>query len=419
MIHHFQLGNGIRAILEPVEHTGVVSIGIWLTQGSRDEKKSEAGFSHLLEHMLFKGTPLRSAYQIAQSIERVGGYLNAFTEKETTCFYCTIPHEHLFLAIDVLADMILNSNIDAGELEKEKSVIINEINAIEDNPEEKGYEFYLQHLWDGHSLSRRITGSCEQVKGIKAEDLRNFYQERFVPGNLAVTASGCLSLEAVIDRLNTKFNASHGLSTERKRIPPVRNYSWEVIRDRFEQAHIFTGTAYQPSNGIKGFFQDLIFSTLFGESMSSRLFQRMRENEGLCYAVYSGRSYYTDAAGWSIYANTAPEAVNRFIEGLNDELKKIHDQPPGFQEIEDTKGQIRGNMILAREDVESRMKRIMRQYLLIGRVLDYKESLEILESISTDDINMVIDRLIKKNRFNLLAYGSRKIRDLKLQGFDL
>ncbi len=419
MIHHFQLGNGIKAILEPVEHTGVVSIGIWQTQGSRDEEESESGFSHLLEHMLFKGTQIRSAYQIAQSIERVGGYLNAFTEKETTCFYCTIPREHLFLAIDVLADMILNSNLDAGELEKEKAVIVNEINAIEDNPEEKGYEFYLQHLWNGHSLSRRITGSCEQVQRIKTEDLRGFYQERFVPGNLAVTASGCLSPDAVIDQLNKKLNSSHGLSDERQRIPPARNYSWELIRDRFEQAHIFTGTTYQPSKSIKDFYQDLIFSTLFGESMSSRLFQRMRENEGLCYAVYSYRSYYTDAAGWSIYANTAPETVNRVLEVLNDELKKIQNEPPGYQEIEDTMGQIRGNMILAREDVESRMKRIMRQYLLIGQVLDYEESLAILESISSEDINMVIDRLIRKNRFNLLAYGSRKISDLKFQGFDL
>ena len=417
MIQSIQLASGARIILETVTNTDVASIGLWQLSGSRDEGDREAGYTHFLEHMLFKGTSKRSAYQIAQSVERVGGYLNAFTEKEVTCFYCTLPGDSIDLAVDVLTDMYFSSLLDEQELQKEKAVIVNEIKTIEDNPEEKGQQIYLESLWNSHPLSRKITGEVHQVEAIDKRRLLDFYKGRYSPSTTVITASGKIDPDRLKARLARAFASNGGGKAPGQRSLPVTRLQWQAVPDKFEQVHLYTGTSYPSSTEIGEYYHDLVFNTLFGESMSSRLFQRLREDQGLCYSVSSFRTYFTDVSLWTIYANTIPSLLPSLVEAINQELARLHEQPPTEREIQDAKSQLKGNMILAREDMENRMKRLFRQVHLTGTVVEYETSLELLRRIGRDDILSIIERRIHPDNFNLLAYGSRKLDKLPRQGY--
>jgi len=412
LIQSTELDSGAPIILETVGNTDVASIGLWQLNGSRDEGDSESGYTHFLEHMLFKGTAKRSAYQIAQAVERVGGYINAFTEKEVTCFYCTLPAEAIELAIDVLTDIYFAARLDEQELQKEKTVIVNEIKTIEDNPEEKGQQIYLENLWNGHTLSRKITGEVHQVEQISKEPLYSFYKDRYAPRATVITASGKIDPDKLATSLQAVFSAGGDRRSGKTRNTPSTRFRWEAVPDKFEQVHLYTGTSYASSTNIREYYQDLVFNTLFGESMSSRLFQRLREDRGLCYSVASFRSYFTDVALWTIYANTIPSLMSNLIEAINEELARLHGEAPTEQEIEDTKSQLKGNMILAREDMENRMKRLFRQYHLTHRAIEYDTSLRLLDEVTREDILSIIERRIQPQQFGLLAYGSKKIKRL-------
>ena len=417
MIQSIQLSSGARIILEPVANTDVASIGLWQMSGSRDEGESEAGYTHFLEHMLFKGTAKRTAFQIAQAVERVGGYLNAFTEKEVTCFYCTLPGDSIDLAVDVLTDMYFSSLLDEDELEKEKAVIVNEIKTVEDNPEEKGQQIYLESLWNGHPLSRKITGEVRQVEQIDKHGLQSFYRGRYSPSTTVITASGKIDAERLLAGLTAAFGTNGRDRASVRRNLPASRLQWQAVPDKFEQVHLYTGTSYPSSSEIAEYYRDLVFNTLFGESMSSRLFQRLREDLGLCYSVSSFRTYFTDVSLWTIYANTVPPLLSRLMEAINDELARLHQEPPTEREIQDAKSQIMGNMILAREDMENRMKRLFRQVHLTGRAVEYETSLELLGRIGRNDILSIIEKRIRPDSFNLLAYGSRKLKSLPRRGY--
>ena len=417
MIQSIQLAGGARIILETVANTDVASIGYWQLSGSRDEAEREVGYAHFLEHMLFKGTAKLTAYQIAQTVERVGGYLNAFTEKEVTCFYCTLPGESIDLAVDVLTDMYFSSLLDEEELRKEKAVIVNEIKTIEDNPEEKGQQIYLESLWNGHPLSRKITGEVEQVERIDRSRLSDFYKDRYVPATTVITASGRIDADRLLEKLAAVFGTNGSGRPPAKRNLPVPRLQWQAVPDKFEQVHLYTGTSYPSSKEIGEYYRDLVFNTLFGESMSSRLFQRLREDQGLCYSVSSFRTYFTDVSLWTIYANTIPSLLPRLVEALNDELARLYREPPAQREVQDAKSQLRGNMILAREDMENRMKRLFRQLHLTGTVVEYETSLELLKKTSRSDILSIIEKRIHPDSFNLLAYGSRKLKNLPRRSY--
>jgi predicted Zn-dependent peptidase len=420
LIRTARLDSRAQVILEPVRHTDVVSVGLWNVRGSRDEARGEAGFSHFLEHMLFKGTERRSAFQIAREVERVGGFLNAFTEKEVICCYCTLPAEDLELAMDVLADMYFHSILDPREIEKEKAVVINEIQTAEDNPEEKAHQLYLEGLWNGHELSRKITGESAEVSAIGRGELERFYQERFTGEHTVVTASGRLEPEALLEQLNKRFPAPPAAPRAPavpERRQPARQRSWKLKRDKFEQVQVYTGISYPSARRAADYYQDLVFNTLFGESMSSRLFQDLREDKGLCYTVYSFRSYFTDISLWTIYASTTPATLSPLLDGLEAELGRLRREPPTEREVEDAKSQIRGGMILAKEDMETRMKRLFRMHYLTDRVVEHEESMGMLAAVGREEVLRLVDELIRAEAFNLLAYGSRGVRKLHLPAF--
>jgi predicted Zn-dependent peptidase len=415
VIYTERLASGATLLLEPVDRTDTLCIGFWFLHGSRDEAPSQRGFSHLLEHMLFKGTSRRSAFTIAREIDRVGGLINAFTEKETTCVYTIIPREHLRLAFDIITDMITGSLMDPVEMEKEKEVIVNEIRSAEDSPEEKGHDRYLREMWGDHSLAKKITGEVQEVQGASREDLARFAAEWLVPANTIIAVAGNFDPDEA-RRLASAVFGSPAAHERGPRTPPAWQRKAAFVPDRFNQVQIYAGTCYSLDHQIGPYYTSLVFSTAFGESMSSRLFQKLREELGLCYTVYSFRTFFSDTGMWTIYANTTPAQTSRFLAALDQELNRLLAEPLGGTEIEDAKSHLVGSMILSREDMETRMKRLVRQFLMMDRILTFDESVAALRAVTPPALESHAQRCLRGDAFSLLAYGSKGLA--KLKGFE-
>jgi len=408
-----RLPGGAVLLLEPVDRTDTVCIGFWFMQGSRDEEEGEMGFSHLLEHMLFKGTSRRSALAIAQEIDRVGGMLNAFTEKEAVCLHCTLPKDHLALAFDILADMSFHSILDESELAKEKSVIVNEIRASEDSPEECGHEKFLLRMWGSHPLARKITGEVSDVQEAPRSRLDAFYRRIVVPSGMIMAVAG--NFDPGMARELALRSLPQGADAPFPQVPPVRSRrvrpemhaSAEFVPDKFSQVQIYAGTCYPLEQDIPHYYVSMVLSTAFGESMSSRLFQKIREELALCYAIYCFRSFYHELGAWTVYANTTPRMAAKLLSALDRELALLLRSPLSIEEIADAKSHLAGSMVLSREDMETRMKRLVRQFTMIGRALEFEESLSILSSVNAGDVDNLARTLVRSDSFNLLAYGTR------------
>ncbi len=418
MISTERLASGATLLLEPVDRTDTLCIGFWFLHGSRDESDAEKGYSHFLEHMLFKGTARRSALDIAREIDRVGGIINAFTEKEVTCVYAIIPREHIRMAFDILTDMTVGSLLDPEELEKEKAVIVNEIRSVDDSPEEKGHERYLREMWGEHPLSRKITGEVEDVQRIRREELESFYRDRLVPANTIIAVAGNCRIEEARDLADAVFAAPP--KSGPSRLPPRGSPTWRrriaMVPDRFNQVQIYAGTCYPLDRAIGHYYTSLVFSTAFGESMSCRLFQKLREELALCYTVYSFRTFFSDTGMWTIYANSTPTQASAFLAALDGELTRLVAEPLTVREIDDAKSHLVGSMILSREDMETRMKRLVRQHMMMDRILEFDESVAALRRVGAPEVEAYARQLLLKDSFSLLAYGSKGLT--RMRGFD-
>jgi len=419
LINQSRLSQGTIVLSEKVDFTETVSIGFWLLTGSRDEDKTEQGLTHFLEHMVFKGSETRSAFLIAQEIDRVGGILNAFTEKEHTCFYCTLPSEYCNLAIDVISDMLFNPVFAPQELEKEKKVIISEIQSIDDSPEEIAYDSFLENLWAAHPLARKITGTTFDIQNINRDKLREFHQNRCTPKNLLISLAGKFELSEVLDQLESSIPQNSSALYVPERTVPVPRKSWKYMSGHFSQVHVFTGFSFPLPEKIEELYQFLIFSTLFGESMSSRLFQRIREEKGICYSIFSMRSFFTSIALWKIYAGTAPENLDELITGLNTEIQKIYKADITNTEVENAITHLVGCILISKDDMEVRMKRLFRHFILGGEIHDIPTTIKMLESVTSEDIERFIHNHLLNNAFNLLAFGTKRLNRKKKLYFTL
>lgn len=416
MIRTEKLACGAHLLLEPVDRTDTLCIGFWFRIGSRDEGEGERGFSHFLEHMLFKGTAKRTALQIAQDIDRVGGLLNAFTEKEFTCIYALLPKEYIGLAFDMLADMTRGSLLDERELEKEKAVVVNEILSVEDSPEEKGHETYLRLLWADHPLARRITGEVEEVERIRRGDLVRFYRNLFTPENTIIAVAGNFNPNQARELAAAALEGVPNRSALSPRSAPSIGRFVEFVPDRFTQVQLYTGTCYPIGREIQHYYTSLVFSTAFGESMSSRLFQRLREELGLCYAVYSFRSFFSDIGQLTIYANSTPEQTKKLLAALDGELARIKRAPLDPAELADAKSHLKGSMILSREDMESRMKRLVRQFTMIDKACEFEESVAMIDNVDSGQVADFVRTFMRREMFSTLAFGTED--KAALEGFD-
>jgi predicted Zn-dependent peptidase len=388
MVTREVLDTGLRLITESMPHVRSVSIGVWLTRGSRDETSELGGIAHFVEHMLFKGTATRSAEDIAQEIDSIGGQLDAFTAKEYASYYIKVLDEHLSTAIDLLSDIVMNPRFDAEDLEKEKKVILEEIKMVEDTPDDLVHEIFTQHFWEGHSLGRPILGAKETVESFTPEILRDYFRNVYVAPNLIVSAAGNVDHARVRELVEAAFAA---LPTTRASYDDTvpRVVPQVLVRAKeLEQSHVCLGTtSYQQNHPDR--YVSYIMNTVLGGSMSSRLFQNVREKRGLAYAVFSGLSAYRDAGNITIYAGCANEAVPEVVELCVEELRAMKQAPVPDAELRRAKDHLKGSLMLSLENTASRMSHLARQEIYFERHFGLDETLAGVERVTSADVSRV------------------------------
>jgi len=398
------LPNGVRIITEEIEHVRSAAIGLWVGAGSRDERDGNQGISHFIEHMFFKGTEHRTARALAESLEAVGGQINAFTTKEYTCYYAKVLDEDLDLAIDVLSDMFFHSLFDEKEVDKEKNVVIEEIKMYEDSPDELIHDIFSEHVWNEHPLGKPILGTEESIRSLNREKIMLFMAEHYAPDNVVIAVAGKIKHEDVVAKLSGQFGTFQRGGRRVLEGPPAGQKVEHYQKKDTEQMHILLG--------VPGLGQDdddiyamHIFNNILGGGLSSRLFQEIREQRGLAYSVYSYHSTYVDTGLFAIYAGTSPKNTEEVIECILQEVNDIRQQGITADELARTKAQIKGGLYLGLESVSSRMSRLGKTELTYNRVLSPDEVVEKLEKVTLEDVKRVIGRLWQRDKISIMTLG--------------
>ena len=386
------LPSGLRLITERMPHVRSVTVGVWLTRGSRHETDAESGVAHFVEHMLFKGTTSRSAQQIAQTIDSIGGQLDAFTAKEYAAYYIKVLDEHLPLAIDLLSDMLLRPAFAPGDVTKEQSVILEEIKMVEDVPDDLVHEVFSQQFWQKHPLGRPILGTPETVLSFTSPTLRNYFGTAYVAPNLIVAAAGNLEHEQLRSLVAAAFESVPAGAPLAATAPPVVTPGLAVRHKDIEQSHLCLGTpAYHHSHVNRHAMY--VLNTILGGSMSSRLFQHIREERGLAYAVFSNLTAYSDAGMITVYAGCANDKVGEVVDLTLAELRNLRSTAVAYDELRRAKDHLKGSLMLSLENTSSRMSHLARQQIYFGRHVTLDEMLARIESVSADDVQRVANDL--------------------------
>ena len=399
------LDNGLRILTERMTQVRSVSVGVWLTRGSRHETAERSGVAHFVEHMLFKGTARRSAEDIAQAIDSIGGQLDAFTAKEYASYYIKVLDEHLPLALDILSDIVLNPALSAEDIEREKKVVVEEIKMVEDTPDDLVHEIFTQGFWENHPLGRPILGTRETVESFTAETLRGYYTNAYTPRNLIVSAVGNLEHARLRELVEEKFGSLKSVSApvgdEAPRVVP----KVQVRSKDLEQSHLCLGASSYPQNHDDR-YSSYVLNTLLGGSMSSRLFQNVREKRGLAYAVFSGLSAYRDAGSFTIYAGCSNEAVGEVIDLVVEELRGIKQTAVPMAELQRAKDHLKGSLMLSLENTASRMSHLARQEIYFDRQFGLDETLLGIERVSASDVQRVARDLFHNGALAATVLGN-------------
>jgi predicted Zn-dependent peptidase len=388
------LDSGVTVVTEHMSEVRSVTVGFWFDIGARDEPGELAGTSHFLEHLLFKGTPTRSAKDIANAFDAVGGDINAFTGKEYTCYYARVLDDDLPMALDVLTDMIMNSVIDTAEFESERKVILEEIAMHEDAPDELVHDLFYGAMWSDHPLGRPVLGFNDTVGAVTRDQVASYWQERYTPKNLVAAAAGNVDHEELVNRVEALLaDRSDGRKTLREGTAPSMGRGVQVHKRPTEQAHIILGTEGLPRNHDQR--HELgVLDTILGGGMSSRLFQEIREKRGLAYAVYSYRAMFADSGAFAVYAGTTPTNAETVIDIVRTEIDSLVTNGITEAELERAKGHLKGSLVLNAEDPSSRMNRLGRQQLTTGEIVSVDELIKRFERIQMDDMRRIIDRIL-------------------------
>ncbi len=392
MIVRDVLDHGPRLLTESMPDVRSVSLGVWLTRGSRHEGGEHEGIAHLAEHMLFKGTTTRTAQEIAQEVDSIGGQLDAFTAKEFASYYIKVLDEHLPRAVDLLSDLVRRPAFDPDDLEKEKKVILEEIKMVEDIPDDLVHEVFTASFWPEHPLGQSILGSPDSVNGITRGALRDFFDRTYVSGNLVVAAAGNLDHARVRELIGAAFD-SKAREPEPVTVTPPTPRPRLVIRDKeLEQSHLCLGMqAFR--QGHEDRYTGYVLNTVLGGSMSSRLFQNIREKRGLAYAVSSGLTSYQDTGALTIYAGCDAEVVREVIMLIVSELKTLRHEPVPADELQRAKDHLKGNLVLGLESTTSRMSQLARSEICYGRQFDLSEHLSAIDDVASEDVQRVAAEL--------------------------
>jgi predicted Zn-dependent peptidase len=386
-------------------HVRSVSIGVWLARGSRHEPQDQSGIAHFVEHMLFKGTATRSAEDIAQTIDSIGGQMDAFTAKEYASYYIKVLDEHLPLAVDVLADIVMNPAFSETDVEREKKVVLEEIKMVEDTPDDLVHELFTEHFWRNHPLGRPILGTRETVEAFNVDTLRRYFTDAYSAPNLIVAAVGNVTAERVYELVAKTFDRLPTSSAPLSGAPPNVVPGIVIRNKELEQSHVCLGTAgYQQDH--KDRYSSYVLNTILGGSMSSRLFQNVREKRGLAYAVFSGLSAYRDTGSMTIYAGCANEAVEELIDVVIGELRRLKDETMSEQELRRAQDHLKGSLMLNLESTSSRMSHMARQEIYFDRHFSLDETLEGVERVTIDEVQRVARDLFSDGALAATVVGA-------------
>ena len=396
------LPNGVRIVTEEIPHVRSLSLGFWIETGSRDESSTNNGISHFIEHMVFKGTKKRNVKEIAQSIESVGGYLNAFTSKEHTCYYARVLDEHLELATDVLSDMVFQPTFPEKELEKEKNVILEELKQAEDDPDDIIQDYFEKAIFKTHPLGMPVIGTAKSISSFTRKDLVQYRTEQYTPYNLVIAAAGSLKHEEVVE-LSKLYIQKSVNSKEKKtdRNQTIFEKPNSVLCEYYkpiQQAHICLGTIGYHVRDEKRFPMQVL-NTLLGDGMSSRLFQNIREKYGFAYAVYSFNNMMQDSGAVGVYIGTDNIHVQRCIDLVWKELKSLRRQGITKQELARTKAQLKGSMMLGMENIPNRMIRLGSSELYFGELIELDAIIKKIDAVTKDDVHDTAEELFNEDRF--------------------
>jgi predicted Zn-dependent peptidase len=397
------LDGGVRVLTEQVVGVRSATIGFWVGVGSRDEPSGLEGASHLLEHLLFKGTERHSARDIAEAFDAVGGEANAFATKEYTCLYARVLDDDLEMATRLLTDMLCNPAIRPDDLDSERRVVLEELALLEDTPEDLVHQAAAQALFGDHPLGREVMGSVGSVAGITPAPLKVFHSDNYLPSNLVVAAAGSVDHEAVCDWVSDIFEPSGGVEAREQRLPEAGSRT-HAITKATEQAHIvICGLGYRREHRDR--FAWGVLDNLLGGGMSSRLFQEVREKRGLAYSVYSYRNAYSEVGAWAVYAGTSVANAREVIKILNDELDGLIDGGVTEEELVRAKGHMRGASVLALEDPASRMSRLGKLELTGSEILSLDEIIERIDAVTRDEVSGVAKELLHDDNRVLAVVG--------------
>ena len=381
-----------------------VALGFWINVGSRDEPAPLQGSSHFLEHLLFKGTTTRSARDIAEAFDAIGGEANAFSEKEYTCFYGRVLDRDLPRAAELLTDMLLNSVIAKPDVEAERNVILEELAMLEDTPEDLVHDLFAETLFGGHPLGREIMGTPETVRSIDQASLRSFHEVNYRSANICVAAAGNVEHEHVIKWIGDDFAAGEEAPQARDLHAPTPRARLRIVNRPTEMAHIVIGgMGYRSRHKLR--FAWGVLDNLLGGGMSSRLFQEIREKRGLVYSVFSYRNLYTETGAYGIYAGTAPGSCREVVDLITLEMDRMLESGVTEKELERAKGHMKGSVVLALEDPSSRMSRLGKSEIVGGEVLTLDEILGRVDSVTIDDVATVARELLQPENRILAVIG--------------
>jgi predicted Zn-dependent peptidase len=401
-IRRTEFESGLRVVTERIPGVRSVALGFWVLAGSRDEPPPISGSSHFLEHLLFKGTKTRSARDIAEAFDAVGGDINAFTAKEYTCFYARVRDRDLPMAVDHLCDMYQNSLIRTADVEAERQVILEEIHMHDDMPDDLIHDLLNETVWPEHPLGRPILGTAQSVAAASRDQIRRFYKRHYLPGSLVVVAAGSLEHESLVELIRSLMDTGgvrgEGPSSWNRRQggrSPAPSGRSLVRRRKTEQAHICVGTNGL-ARGDPERFSFGIVNNAIGGGMSSRLFQEIREKRGLAYSVYSYHSMYTEAGLFAAYAGTTPARAKDVLDILRQQLSEVAEGALSDEEFERAKGHMKGSLVLSLEDPGGRMSRLGKSEISHGEILTVNQILQRIDAVTVDDARRVAKRVLSQ-----------------------
>jgi predicted Zn-dependent peptidase len=400
------LSNGLTILTEEMPHIRSVSIGIWIKTGSRHESPEWNGISHFLEHMVFKGTRNRNAEQIAREVDSVGGNMDAFTAKECICFDVKVLDEHLPTALDILSDLVLNPVFEPAELSRERGVILEEIKMDEDNPDYLVHEIFTQNFWKDHPLGKPILGTKETVRKFEQQILLDYYSRFFIPNNMIISVAGNVKHERFVDLVKEKFAGlqagPNGFKQDRPKVQARINMR---NKKALEQVQTCIGVP-SLSIGDPRRFVSYVLNTLLGGGMSSRLFQSVREKQGLAYAIYSELNPYRDTGCMCVYAGTSRENAPKVVQSVVSEFKKLKTEPVPADELRRAKDQLKGSLMLSLESSTARMSNLARQELYFDRFYSMDEIIERVEAVSIENICQLAQEYFQPSSIAVTVLGN-------------